>query len=732
MIEQIEIAAQGSYSADGAKLSPLKQINFIFGTNGVGKTTISRVIADIAAYRHCSLKWKHQKPLACFVYNSDFVAKNFTPQMRGIFTLGENSIDILEKIRDIKCRIDDIEDTIANRNEALGPEGGSTGKRAEKRNLRANFEACCWRIKKKHDFYFKNAFTGVRNSAAKFCNKILAEKATNTSKLLEIEELKRQATILFGEGLEQQPSITTLDMTDLIAVEADTVLAKKVVGKEDVDVAALIRRLGNSDWVRQGLPYLKQDEHCPFCQQEISTALAARINDYFDETYLNDIAAISKLSENYEILSNTIIRRCEEILASGSQHIDTEAFQRDCDQLSNRMATNMRLLENKKREPSVPVTLEPLEDLAQRVVARIKAANLAIAEHNRLVENIITQRRIHAAQVWKFLLHENDDAIQTYMKTVDPLDKAISGLLRGIEAKQTELRLAQAELRELEKNITSVQPTVTAINDLLASFGFSGFSLRTAGDRNHLYEIVREDGRCANTTLSEGEKSFVSFLYFYHLIRGSISEVDVTTDRIVVFDDPVSSLDSDVLFIVSTLIKRVIQEVLIGSGQIKQVFMLTHNIYFHKEVSYNSKRNPEAQALSHETFWIVRKVGGISNTFDYPHNPIKTSYELLWSEVRNPNRSNVMIHNTLRRIVENYFRILGNVDTDKIIQKFDGKDQMLCASLFSWVNDGSHSIYDDIGMSSDESIVARYLDVFRKIFEVTEHISHYQMMMGTS
>jgi wobble nucleotide-excising tRNase len=34
----------------------------------------------------------------------------------------------------------------------------------------------------------------------------------------------------------------------------------------------------------------------------------------------------------------------------------------------------------------------------------------------------------------------------------------------------------------------------------------------------------------------------------------------MTADRIIVFYDPVSSLDSDVLFIVSSLIKRVLDE----------------------------------------------------------------------------------------------------------------------------------------------------------------------------
>ena len=52
------------------------------------------------------------------------------------------------------------------------------------------------------------------------------------------------------------------------------------------------------------------------------------------------------------------------------------------------------------------------------------------------------------------------------------------------------------------------------------------------------------------------------------------------------FDDPVPSLDSDVLF-VSSLIRRVLDDACAGIRQVKQVFVLTHNIYFHKEVSFD-------------------------------------------------------------------------------------------------------------------------------------------------
>lgn len=68
--------------------------------------------------------------------------------------------------------------------------------------------------------------------------------------------------------------------------------------------------------------------------------------------------------------------------------------------------------------------------------------------------------------------------------------------------------------------------------------------------------------------------------------------------------------------------------------------------------------------MKEETFWIVRKRGLLSELEKYPSNPIKTSYELLWSEVRRSDRSNHTIQNTLRRILENYFKILGGLDLE--------------------------------------------------------------------
>jgi hypothetical protein len=128
----------------------------------------------------------------------------------------------------------------------------------------------------------------------------------------------------------------------------------------------------------------------------------------------------------------------------------------------------------------------------------------------------------------------------------------------------------------------------------------------------------------------------------------------------------------------------------------------------------------------------VRKPGLQSTLERYPTNPIKTSYELLWAELRKPQIQSLTIQNTLRRILENYFKILGGVDLNNLYQHFEGEEVIHCRSLISWVNDGSHYTHDDLYVAIEQPMVASYTKIFFKIFKVTEQMPHYKMMMGDS
>ncbi|TBZ41637.1 hypothetical protein E0H47_10120 [Rhizobium leguminosarum bv. viciae] len=731
MLEEVCIANIATYPAAAQRLQGLKPINFIFGTNGSGKTTISRVLAETASYPTCSTTWHRGRTVETLVYNSDFVERNFTERLRGIFTLGEVEAGRLEEIERARAKVGDYENQIDTLKLTLGSTADGTGKLGDLKSLRGAFEERCWQIKSEHDADFKRAFEGVRNSKEKFCDRVLGEAANNSSVLRTVDDLRTKASSVFAEGASRIAPLSSFDGSELAAFEEAEILKKRVVGKEDIELAPLIRRLGNSDWVRAGLHFVEgADTPCPFCQKTMEAELLAKLNELFDESYNADIDAIDRLRGTYEVLSRTIVETAEGALSSGSPYIDVEVFRPLVGRLRTIIDLNQANIDRKRKEPSSRVSLEPVADAARAVTDIVDRANAEISRHNRLVENLGAERNTLIAEIWRFLCETNKPVIDEYLSSKNSLDKAVQGLSNVLQDKITRLGLAQSTLAELEKSVTSVQPTVAEINGILASFGFTSFKLATAGDRDESYAILRSDGTSARNTLSEGERSFIVFLYFYHLIRGNMSATGVSSDRVVVFDDPVSSLDSDVLFIVSALIKRVLVEACSGSGRIKQVFVLTHNIYFHKEVTFDPDRKADKRA--HETFWIVRKTTGGSLVEGYSYNPIRTSYELLWEEVRNPSRPALTIQNVLRRILEHYFTILGNMDKDSIIAKFEGRDQQICASLFSWINDGSHNFSDELYVSLDETTVDKYLAVFKRIFYATQHGAHYEMMLGSA
>lgn len=734
MIEKISIAKVATYGDVPEVLNDFSQFNYFYGPNASGKTTLSRLIADPTApqFSACDLKWRSATPLEVHVYNRDFISRNFnvpSAEIKGIFTLGEKHADTIKDIADKNEEIRRLTEKIDKADESLKGPDGSGGKMAELAALETQIKETIWLQKTEHEERFKGPLKGFLNSKENFKAKVLQERTKNSSSVLTLGELETKANTLFGSDPTEETPVSLVDGTALLSHESNPILHKRVIGKEDVDIAAMIKKLNNSDWVRTGKTYYDVNGGiCPFCQQTTSEDFARNLNEYFDEAFVADSKAVDALVSDYSTDADRLQQQLSTIIAASSKYLDAEKLKAEKALLDSRIASNKQRLAQKKKEPSQVIDLDSVGNVMTSITGLIGNANQAIAKHNQMVKNLGRERTALISQVWKYIIEVGlKSALADYDTKKSSLDKALKGIEGTIEAATKERRQKQSELQELEKSITSIKPTIDAINSILKSYGFLSFSLALAGNGTH-YKIVRQNGEDARHSLSEGEKTFITFLYFYHLLKGSDSESGITSNRVVVFDDPVSSLDSDILYIVSSLIRGLIDEVRNNSGQIKQIFVLTHNVYFHKEVTYNSRR--QDVAMNEETFWVIRKSDPVSRIQKHKTNPIKTSYELLWAEVRNPDRSKLTIQNTLRRILENYFKILGGLNLDDLCAKFEGRDKLIANSLVRWMHGGSHLANDDLYQTVDDGEVEGYLRVFRAIFEKSDHLAHYKMMMG--
>lgn len=735
MIESLEIAQVATY-ADRQTMDRLKDINFVFGSNGAGKTTIGRVVANKVVYPECKVAWRDGVEMQPLVYNRDFVDANFTPSdnLKGIFTLGEKDIANELAIAAKQAEVDRHVQEGAQCARTLGDAALNLGKAGALAEVEALFKDQCWAQKRKHDDSFADAFTGARSDAARFKSRLLAELQSNTAELKPLEYLTDRARTVFGDAPQRQSNVPLLAFAKIVELESSPILAKKVVGKDDVDIAEMIHRLGHSDWVKAGQAlYLESAPNCPFCQQAAPEGLKSSLQDYFDETFERDIQAIADLQADFQQENVVLLSALQSVAEADSKFLDKAAFALERATIEATLKANMLVLTSKRKEPSAPQTLEQLERPLKAANELIEAANAAAVEHNAIVDGIGAEKTKLAAQVWRFIIDDMKVDLEAYGAKKKTLDAAIANLTRQIAAADQAKIKAGVELRQLEKAATTVQPTVDAINDLLQSFGFKTFALSKVNNEPR-YKLVRHDGTDAKHSLSEGEKSFVTFLYFYHLIKGSDSESGAALNRIVVFDDPVSSMDSDVLFIVSSLIRALFEDMRNGRGYVKQVFVMTHNVYFHKEVCFLATQNQKGvkgiEKKLQRSYWVVRKSPTGPRLERHDENPIRTTYELLWDEIRKGEKNPLTIQNTMRRILEHYFKILGGVDFDELCEKFDGRDKVVCRSLLSWVNDGSHFSHDDVHFAFGPDAIDDQLAIFKKIFEQAEHSAHYEMMIA--
>ncbi|GHS20048.1 hypothetical protein VN1288_11470 [Helicobacter pylori] len=738
-ISQIVLKNAATFGESEASFEDLNSINFIYGTNGSGKTTTSSFLKNLAENRiedkfaNSKIEWHNDEILKIEVYNKQFKEEQFrNSQVKGIFTLGKKTNENLENIESKK-------ESINKENEKKTKNEKSLQKlKQEREEKEKDFTDSCWeKLYKKNEEDFKETLEGFKLKK-KFKEKILEEFKNNEHNEIEIgklEKLKENIRIVFSKN---QTELVPLEcnLTDFDSVENHSIWEQKIVGSGDVAIADLIEKLSNEDWVAQGREYLSKDGNaCPFCQQEtITEEFKKQLESYFDISYQESTDTIKKMKENYTKKTAGALEQLDKIVETEQKNQQTklnkEIFKRIIETLRSKINGNWQKMHDKSKEMSRSFDLESTKNEIKEIRDLIDTADQQIANHNKMIKDIKNQKKICVERTWKFLVNEFKSDIQEYNKKHCGLEKGIKKFENEINENEKKIKELNNEIGELEKTIVSIKPIANKINALLKEYGFTNFSLACTEDEKS-YRIQREDGQLVGETLSEGEVTFITFLYYYHLTKGSLKESDVSKNKVLVIDDPISSLDSNILFIVSVLVKELMKETMKEKTNIKQVIILTHNTYFYKEITYDLKRYHQGKY----SFWIIKKDNNVSKIEKFEENPIKNSYELLWQEVRRAKENNiswVSLQNVMRRIIEYYFRILGGFEhNDSLSEYFENiEEKRVCNSFISWFNDGSHGISDDLFVQSQDTSIEIYLKVFENMFKVTGHEAHYKMMMG--
>ena len=736
MITSITIPPnQASYGPGPHILDDLTANVFIYGANGSGKTTISRLLQNEST---TAASWQNSRPLRCDVYNSDWIEHNLhrSDSFPGIFTLGEESEQLQRDIQAEEVKEAKAKDRIDSAQRRLDGDDDNRGLLKEREEDLGRFTELCWSLKAPHKEYFKVALKGYLNDKSRYCDEMKRRlHQAAPSNAIALADLQEQAKILFDKKPDPVRICPALldAYDDLETLAKAEIFAKPIIAAADVSLAPLIKQLSNSNWVDQGRGFIATSgNRCPFCQQDLKPDFSMELEKLFDLRFEEEVRQFQDAHKTYIARAIALCRDIQDRIDGNYPHMDGERLAERYQALKDRLGDNRQRLEGKEADRGRRIELLSVTDLIEGIRTLCFGAKSKGEAHNNTVREFEQKQETLKQAVWNYFCSEARPHFEAFSQKISLLDKQIAGLQQNITQHNGFLKLATQAKQDLEKRSTNTKATEVAINQLLEHYGFTGFCLDSEANGLH-YHLRRPCGSAAKDTLSEGEKTFIAFLYFYHSLMGNITAQDIKEDRVVVLDDPISSLDAEVLFIVSRLIMKLQEQARVGDSTIKQVIILTHNVYFHKEVSF--WRGDREEAKRKQRFFTVSKASGQSVVRAHPHNPITSSYGLLWDEVRqcldDPDAIRPpSLQNVLRRILESYFKMLGGVDPRDVIEQDDLlHEDPCCQALLSWVNAGSHGCDDDAFIRPDTEAVAKQLDVFRRIFVKSGHEAHYRMML---
>lgn len=730
-------------------------VNFFYGNNGAGKSSIAHAIEE-----DDGVVWADGKSAADYdvlVYNQDFINDNFVNygDLKGVFIFGEEDVEAKKKIAVLTDEKKEKSDAKAAAAEEYKQ------KTADVDAALTHFQSTCFSQTAGIRSRFDKCLDGKKQKKT-FADAILGEKSPKEH---DLSELERLYDVAFDETARAYPEFKKAGATTYGSLPGKDLLDKVIVSSSDTPFARFLKALGStaSDWVRDGHTHFTGTAggKCPYCQRELPANFESEIAACFDAQYQQDIRDLGQFRDAYNRETAEIIRALKANTADVMTSVDLRAYQEKLALLESNFEINRQRIAEKTKEPSKTVSLEDTDTLLLEIGAMIDAVNKLIKANNDVVAEKKSSKAKCKIEIMQHLAFMLASEVTGYQDEVARLKKEIEDVTERGKKLKTEIADLAREISDLNKHNANTEAAIDSINKILQDSGFQGFSIRAKEGVENVYEVVRENGKVAEN-LSEGERNFIAFLYFYHRVRGSMSSEELK-EKIVVIDDPVSSMDSTALFLVSAIVREMINvcrnntEYLnpqVPGDYIKQLFILTHNVYFHREVTYQ-----QVGYFNCTSFYMIRKNDNISTlklckrqskdvpTEEENYNPVQNSYAALWDELREI-KSTIPALNVMRRILEYYFLQLCGYEgsdlrsivlekkenRDKFIKQIEGEqpdmtDYQLASSLLAYINN-PNGISDGLNYVEDCEDADAYKRVFRMIFDALGQSQHYKMMTG--
>lgn len=743
MITKVDIQKFGLYSnyswnTEIGNNETFRRLNIIYGRNYSGKTTLSRIfrcLEDNAIHKNytgCNFTLAFSdgsessdanlnSNFKIRVYNSDFVKANLSwlhnedGTINPFTILGAKNVEIDRQIKDIEAVLGSIE---IQKGLLFDYSEKDKQFKKEKTVHKQLFDSLEEKLRKKANDSIKvdpNLFTPTALKKTYSISDIKAEILkiiSNPGNMLSTEDSDQKKQFLKEVSM---PNINVMPESkpnfSLYFSQAKELIEKKI--KPNKPITELLQDHSLQEWVRQGIDKHKDlKTECGFCGNPLPTDLWEKLDAHFSKESEELRASIEKQIEQ--------VLKAEQSLASfiklnkdqfyPSLYSKLEQINERWNAAVKSYGENLKKiaadLHNRKDNIFMPAPISDIPDDSENILDCIKNFNILIKEHNLKTETLSTDQQ-NARQSLR------EDAICQFLSDIDYKGESLK--IQNTEAayKKTEAELAQIaeqsgklaeEKRFLETQTKDESKGAELVNQHLTHFfGHNELKLKAEGEApNVKFKIQREGSDASN--LSEGESSLISFCYFVAKMEDELKEAD-SCKLIIYIDDPISSLDSNHIFFMFSLIESIIAK----PRKYGQLFISTHNLDFLKYLKkltfpkYKPQPNSSEKAdLNH--FIIDRKNKDITllkSAPDYLKNYI-TEFNYLFKQIYECSSANATIisheyqynfGNNMRKFLEAYLFYKypsHKLTNDQRIRKFLNEDNVSINLINRVINEYSH------------------------------------------
>ena len=381
---------------------------------------------------------------------------------------------------------------------------------------------------------------------------------------------------------------------------------------------------------------------------------------------------------------------------------------------------NIHRLQEKIKTPSGVISLMSSDGIISKINAVVEEINVEINKYNQKIENKQKSLNEIKENFWKRMRYDYASVISLYVSERKDYIAANSVIQNNQDQNQRNILDQQKIARENSKKTVNIDEAVENIKQGLIDIGISDFTIEKHSEDEALYHLNREN--CTTNifkTLSEGEKMVISFLYFIELCKGEKNIGSNSTEKIVVIDDPISSLSHLYIFNIG----RLIHTEFLRTKNYNQIFILTHSLYFFYELTcIKHAERKEKQKLIR----LCKNNEGSSFT-EMKYDEIQNDYQAYWHIIKDETQHPALIANCMRNVIEYFFNFVEKQDFAQIFQRSELQETKF-AAFNRYMNRESHSKGQNI-FDIKEFDYASFKEAFRLVFELEGYERHYKNMM---